>query len=183
MMKDDSCSINEFRDSLVKAGYENDELVQGKGYIGWSADPLVDGKWNETELPYSNYDNRVKVYRAFYSAGIKTRSYDDANPTLSIRQPYSGNDQLYNSSVISDLSPKAIMPVKYIIDRINDAFGTKFDICNSINGSNLHQGQLYKWIFKDSNLLDFGVLPLTGNSLTENQQKVFSREFFEQSAF
>lgn len=175
-LKDDSCSLNELRDALVKAGYKNDELVQGKGYIGWSADPLVDGKWNETELPYSNYDNSVKVYRAFYSAGIKARSYDDANPTLSIRQPYSDNDQIYNTSVINDLTPKAIMPVKYIIDRINDAFGTKFDICNSINGSNLYKEQLYKWIFKGSNLLDFGVLPLTGNSLTENQQKVFSRE-------
>lgn len=165
-LKDDGCSLNELRTALIEAGETDDELVKGEGYIDWYGG----------DKSYTEYSNNSKFFNAHYSAGIKSKNYNDFNPNFEEQENVPDNDNLGSGTLINDLSPKAVMPVKYIIDKINKAFSTKINICKNIVGSNLKQDRAYNWLFEGSNLFDYGVLPLTGNKLTEKQQNIFSRD-------
>lgn len=152
-LKDVGCSLNELRDALTKAGYESKELTDDM--LEWSE--VVSNSSIMTQ-----FDNTAKVLRPYYGIYPSDPNYGE----------HSVYDSVYSQGV-----PKPVMPVMYLIDSINKAFGTTFSFGEKRNGmDSLPSEPISKWLMKDLNIITYGVLPLTGIELTDKQISSLSKE-------
>ena len=89
-----------------------------------------------------------------------------------------------SSKVYTQGAPKPVMPVRYLIECINKAYGLTFDIGKSAKGKeNLPTSPISKWLYDEENIINYGCIPLTGVDVTENQQKQFSKELVFKSEY
>lgn len=155
-LKDESCSLNELRDALIKAGYESDELTDGivDWYVNWLR---IDDKLN---LFY----NTSKMLYPYFGSYPSDPNYSEY-PKFENIQEGSGQG-----------IPKPTIPVRYIIDCINKAFGTTFQLGKYKSGKDdLPSTPISKWLFIEDNIINYGVLPLTGKDLTDKQLESLSK--------
>lgn len=147
-LKDDSCSLNELRDALVKAGYESDELKE-EGISDWYVNWL-----KREESVIKVFDNEKKVLYPYYGNYPTDPNYSTCP----------------NGNVINQGISRPVVPIRYIINTINKAFGTTFQLGSHIKGEeNLQESPISKWLTKGMNIIDYGVLPLVGKDLTDKQ--------------
>ena len=139
-MKDDSCSLNELRETLVKAGYENDELKE-EGMVEWGNDPIL------TPEIMTIFDNSKKILRPYY---LNLPSDPNYSEYLSMEA----------SKVYSQGVPKPVMPVRYLIECINKAYGVTFDMGKSAKGKeNLPTSPISKWLYDEERIITYGCIP------------------------
>lgn len=163
-LKDDSCSLNELRDALVKAGYESDELKE-EGMVEWGNDPIL------TPEIMTIFDNSKKILRPYY---LNLPSDPNYSEYLSMEA----------SKVYSQGVPKPVMPVRYLIECINKAYGVTFDMGKSAKGKeNLPTSPISKWLYDEERIITYGCIPLTGVDVTENQQKQFTKKLVYNSSY
>lgn len=163
-LKDDSCSLNELRDALVKAGYESDELKE-EGMVEWENDLIITPEIMEV------FDNSKKILRPYY---LNIPSDPNYSEYLSMEA----------TKVYTQGAPKPVMPVRYLIECINKAYGLTFDIGKSAKGKeNLPTSPISKWLYDEENIITYGCIPLTGVDVTENQQKQFAKELVFKSEY
>lgn len=154
-LKDNGCSLNELRAYLVKAGVDNDELTDD-GVCDWYVNWL-----RQADILYS-FSNKSKLLYPYYGVYPSDPNY---------------NEYPDYTNIVSQGYSKPVMPVRYILDCINKAFGTSFSFGQSKSGfSSLPTAPIGEWLMKDENIITYGVLPLTGRALTENQKKSFKKK-------
>ena len=155
-LKDDGCDLNELRKALVDAGYADDELTTD-GITEWYRD------WLNNDTILSTFDNTRKILRPYYG-----NRYFEPNYT---------KEDLENLDDMSQGYPKPVVPVVYLINTINKAFGTSFKIGANISSRySLPQKPISEWLFNGENMVTYGVIPLTGIDLTDNQIDTMKKE-------
>lgn len=154
-LKDNSCSLNELRGALIKKGRENDELIENDGIVNWYVNWLRN---DDITKAYSNKSKILFPYYGIYPSDPNYSKYPDYKHI--VKQGY----------------PRPAMPVRYIIDCINEAFGTNFVIGEEkISFSQLPTEPISKWLMKGENVVTYGALPLVGSNLTDKQQEAMNR--------
>lgn len=154
-LKDNSCSLNELRTYLVKAGVADDELTD-EGICDWYVNWL-----NQDDVLFS-FSNKSKLLYPYYG------SYP-SDPNYSEYPDY--------TNVVTQGYPRPVIPVRYIIDCINKAFGTNFNFGQSKSGfDNLPTAPIGTWLADNENIISYGVLPLVGRDLTDKQKNTYKKE-------
>lgn len=155
-LKDDGCSLNELRDALVKAGYPSDEYEDDGIVSGTQVMEKALTKADKT----STFNNGLKTLAPYYSAGVPFGVLEFPDSNLSYMR--------YN--FYWNCYPRPVMPVKYILDVIQKAFNLSLDLGTSKAGEDdLKVMDDESNVFKGSNIIDYGCLPLVDDNLTDNQ--------------
>ena len=150
-LKDDSCSLNELRKELINVGYEDDEL-SSDGVVEWCLDFLTGGS------EVFQFDNGKKILRPYYGVLPSDPNYKD--------YPFKNG----YTTAFSQGVPKPVMPLRYIIEKINEIYQTNFELGSSASGiEKLQTRPISEWLMKEENIITYGVLPLTGIDLTDKQ--------------
>ena len=150
-LKDDSCSLNELRKELINVGYEDDEL-SSDGVVEWCLDFLTGGS------EVFQFDNGRKILRPYYGVYPSDPNYTD--------YPFKNG----YTTVFSQGTPKPVMPLRYIIEKINEIYQTDFELGSSASGiEKLQTHPISEWLMEEENIITYGVLPLTGIDLTDKQ--------------
>lgn len=153
-LKDNGCSLNELRTALVDKGITDDELSED-GVCDWYVN------WLRQDDVLSIFSNATKILYPYYGSYPSDSNYSEY-PDY--------------SNIVTQGVPRPAMPVRYIIDCINKAFDTKFNFGQKKSGfDTLPIEPTSKWLTKDDNIINYGVLPLIGKDLTENQEKSLSK--------
>lgn len=156
-LNDDDCDLNELRTMLTNAGYT--EFAE-KFCITW---------W-ENEGDTTNGD---------YSA-LKYGRMDEACNTIPVIHPlyYAGNTWVTSPYFRPRYAPLPVMPVRYILQCINKAFGINIqlgkDIGLSFDPMNTDKSYFSLTnVFKGENIVTYGVIPFVKAEMTEAQIKLF----------
>lgn len=154
-LKDNGCSLNELRDALIKKGHENDELIKSDGIVDWYVN------WLRNADITKAYSNTTKILCPYYGVYPSDPNY--------CKYP----DFKY---VVEQGFPRPAMPIKYLINTINEAFGANFVIGeNKSSLSQLPIEPISKWLMEGENIVTYGVLPLVGSDLTDGQLEAMDR--------
>lgn len=151
-LKDEGCNLNELRDALVKAGDSNDELTDE----GW-----VSGKLTNQSCSVDSFSNMLKTQTPYYAAGL----------------PFTIDNNQENSyfGEFSSCYPRPVIPTKYLLRKIERAFGVKIAIGeNKAGADELKEIDDNNKIFEGDNIVSYGCVPLVKADLTDNQIKLFT---------
>lgn len=151
-LKDEGGSLNELRDALKDTIISVSEL---NNFTDWNS--LM-----YTDEVAKHYNNESQIIKPNYGIQISDPSYtydEDSSKRL-------------NRTGFSQGVPKPAIPVRYLINCINKAYGTKINIGNKVDVDcdSLPSRPLSSWIYENDNIVDYGVIPLTGIELTDEQQ-------------
>lgn len=154
-LKDNGCSLNELREALIKKGHANDELIKNEGIIDWYVN------WLRNADITKAFSNTTKVLCPFYGSYPSDANYSEYP------------DYKY---VLEQGFPRPVMPIKYLINCINEAFGAKFVIGDNKGSiSQLPTKPISKWLMEGENVITYGVLPLVERNLTDAQLEAMGR--------
>lgn len=149
-LKDESCSLNELRDALIKAGYESDELAE---------DGIVRG------MTYyyspSTFSNNSKTLSPYYSAGVPFAVLANQE-----RKFFGEFDKCY---------PRPVMPVRYLLQTIEKAFGLKIDLGKAKAGEkDLKVLDDEEKVYEKENIISYGCIPFISSNMTDKQLGKFT---------
>lgn len=126
------------------------------------------------ELPFSGMPDTVR-----YNNNIPLTHPDEWKNTLDYFIPfrksegaYFYNDEKYLARSEYGSRSLPVIPVKRIIDAINEYYGTTFYFGENFDGSKEWSNQQHKYNSEGTNeLISFGVVPLVNKGITESQLK------------
>jgi len=151
-LNDEGCNLNELREALVKAGYDNDELTDE----GW-----VSGNFTTDSCAVGTFRNGLKTLAPYYQAGV----------------PFTIENKQENNffGEFSLCYPRPVMPTYYLLNVIGKAFGVSFNLGKEKSeASDLKTLDDKNEVFSDDNIVSFGCVPLIKSEMTENQLQQFT---------
>lgn len=146
-LSDDSVSLQELRTKLEAVDHTNFGEDRADNYAWWGdkdANEMTIDFGDPTEFNNTAITLHPNYWAGFASTGAKT---------------------------LAGKPPLPVMPVKYILNCINKAYGSNIQLGKEASGQDTLNAFTKDQLFKDENIVTFGCLPLVKAEMTDTQLK------------